>query len=282
MKFKQVTIIGVGLIGGSLGLAIKKRRLASKIVGVTAHRHTLERAKKRRAIDIGTLDVKKSVLDSEMVILAVPVDKILTTLKKIKPYLKKGCIVIDVASVKGAIVGAAERVIGARGYFVGTHPMAGSEKTGIDTADNSLFKDAPCILTKTKRTNFKALRVVSNFWKAVGAKIYILSPSEHDKRVSSISHAPHAIAAGLSLTVKPSSLKVASTGFRDTTRIASGDPGLWAAILTDNSASASADIKRFCKQMEIIGELIKAKDEPKLKTLLSKAKKKRDKFVHGR
>lgn len=278
-KFNQITIIGVGLIGGSIGLAAKKHKLASRIIGVTAHKESLNKALRRKAIDSGTLDLKKSVLNSDMVILATPVDKVISTLGKISPNLKKGCIVIDVASVKRTIVGKAEKIAGSKIKFVGTHPMAGSEQRGVDKADKDLFKRAPCIITKTGKTDPKALGTVKDFWKKLGSKIYELSPAEHDKRVSNISHLPHAAAAALSLSADKSSLKFASTGFGDTTRIASGDPDLWAAILTDNSASASADIKRYSKQLEIISKLIKAKDAPKLKMVLSEAKKKRDRFL---
>ncbi|MDD5680926.1 MAG: prephenate dehydrogenase [Candidatus Omnitrophica bacterium] len=283
MQFKQITIIGVGLIGGSIGLAVKKNRLAARIVGVTAHKATLDKARKRKAIDFGTLDLKKSVLNSDMVILATPVDKIIGTLKQIAPKLKKDCIVIDVASVKGNIVNNGERIIGSKAHFVGTHPMAGSEQRGVDKADSNLFKDAPCIITKTKKTDKKALKAVRHFWKVLGSKIYELSPMEHDKRVSNISHLPHAAAAALALTADSSSLKFASTGFGDTTRIASGDPALWSAILTDNSSSARGDIKRYLKQLEAISKLIEAKDKDKLKIVLLKAKRKRDKFIsHGK
>ncbi|MEA3305669.1 MAG: prephenate dehydrogenase [Candidatus Omnitrophota bacterium] len=278
----QITIIGVGLIGGSIGMAVKKKGLAFRVVGVTAHRHSLSKALNRGAIDSGTLNVKKSVSGSDIVILAVPVDRVLSTLKKVVSHLKKGCIVFDVASVKKSIVRSAEKILGPRGFFVGAHPMAGSEQRGVDKANGNLFEGAPCIITKTRRTNRQALTTIKNFWKKLGSEIYELSPAEHDKRVGNISHLPHAAAAILFLEAKPSSLKLASTGFMDTTRIASGDPGLWARILKDNSDSASAEIKRYAKKLEIFSELVKAKNEPKIKILLSKAKKKRDKLVYER
>lgn len=276
MRFKQITIIGVGLIGGSIGLAVKERRLAARIIGVTAHRSTLKKALKHQAIDSGTLDVRKSVLDSDMIILATPVDKILNTLEIIKPYLKKGCIVIDVASVKGVIVGAAEKIAGTKVYFVGTHPMAGSEQRGIDKADGDLFKNVPCILTPTAKTNTKALRAIFNFWKAMGSKMYILSPSEHDKKICNISHLPHIVASALSLTLNPSSAKFASTGFRDTTRIASSDPGLWISILLANRGNVAKDIENYLSRLEEIRSSIVHKDKTRLKKLLLTAKKKRD------
>ena len=281
MRFKQVTIIGVGLIGGSLGLATKKKGLASRVVGVTAHKSTLKKAQRRKAIDAGTLDIKRSVLGSDMVILATPVDKILSTLKKIRPYLKKGCIVIDVASVKNVIAHAAEKILGRRGYFVGTHPMAGSEKRGVDKADSNLFKNAPCVLTRTGRTNAKALRTVSDFWKAMGSKIYILSPSEHDKKISNISHLPHIAASALSLAAKSSSMPFASTGFKDTTRIAAGDPGLWIPILLANRRNVAADIKDYLKKLKGFGNSITRGEKDKLRKMLSDAKKKRDMLNAG-
>ena len=132
MKLKQITIIGVGLIGGSIGLAVRKKGLALKVIGVAAHKSTIKKALKHRAISTGTLDIRNSVLGSDMVILATPVDKILSTLKKISPRLKKGCIVTDVASVKGAIVRPAEIILKSGVHFVGAHPMAGSEQRGIE------------------------------------------------------------------------------------------------------------------------------------------------------
>src|SRR3989338_7280264 len=152
MRFKQITIIGVGLIGGSIGLAVKKRRLASRVVGVTAHKESLRKASQRRAIDFGAMDPKKAVLGSDMVVLATPVDKILPTLESIVPYLKHGAIVIDVASVKGPVVKKAEKIIGKIGAFVGVHPMAGSERRGVESAVSNLFIGAPCVITKTKYT----------------------------------------------------------------------------------------------------------------------------------
>ena len=276
MKLKQITIIGVGLIGGSLGLAIKKRHLASRLIGVTAHKSSLKKALRRRAIDSGTLEVKDSVLGSDIVIIATPIHKVLNIMKKIAPYLKKGCIVIDVASVKGVIVHSAEKILGKKAHFVGAHPMAGSEESGIDKADGNLFKNAPCILTKTGRTNVRALKIAFNFWKKLGSKIYTLSPSEHDKRISAISHLPHIAACALSLVAKPSSIEFASTGFKDTTRIAAGNPELWMSIFMANRRNVASDIESYLKSLKGIRKSIVRGQRNKLRKLLLDAKKKRD------
>ncbi len=275
---KQITIIGVGLIGGSIGLAAKKNKLAARIVGVTAHRESLRKALRRKAIDKGTLDLKKSVLNSDMVILAVPVDKIIPALKEISPNLKKGCIVIDVASVKGPVVRRAENIIGRIGAFVGVHPMAGSECRGVESAVGNLFMDAPCIITKTKRTDLKALRTVRDFWRRLGAKIYILSPEVHDIRISNISHLPHVAASALLSAAETPFLKFAATGFKDTTRIASSDPNLWASILVSNRANVAKDIRDYIKNLQRAKRLISGGKEKDLRRYLVNAKRKRDKF----
>ncbi len=280
MKFKQITIIGTGLIGGSLGLAIKRKRLASCVIGVTAHKNTLMKAIRRGAIDWGTLDAEKSVTGSDMVILATPVDKVLPTLKRIAPRLKKGCIVIDVASVKEAIVRDAERIAGRRAYFVGSHPMAGSERRGIDKAGGGLFKGAPCIVTRTGRTDRKAFRAVSDFWKALGAKVFILSPAEHDRRISNISHLPHIVASALALAAKAASLGFASTGFSDTTRIAASSPDLWISILMANRRNVVKDIEDYLDRLLDIRKAILHNKKDKLRGILLKAKNKRDTFSH--
>ncbi len=278
MKFKQITIIGVGLIGGSIGLAVKKHNLAARVVGVTAHEKSFKDAERIKAIDSGTLNAKKSVLGSDMVIIATPVDKVLSALEEIAPYLEKDCIVMDVASVKEIVVGSAEKIIGEKNYFIGTHPIAGSEQRGVNNANAGLFKSAPCIITKTKNTDKAALHKVSAFWKAFGMRVYIMSPQEHDKEISRISHLPHTMASAIACFTDPSDMKFIGTGFRDTTRIASGDPELWASILMANRANVSADISSSMKIMRLIQKALNRENRSELKKILSKAKNKRDRL----
>jgi len=257
-------------------MAVKKKRLARRVIGVTAHRATLKKAIRRGAVDAGTLSARNSVSGSDLVILAAPPDKITGVLKKIAPRLKKGCIVIDAASVKGAIVPAAEKILKAKAHFVGSHPMAGSEKRGIDKADAGLFRGAICILTRTRNTDKKALKVVSGFWEALGSKIRVMSVSRHDKIVSSISHLPHIAASALSLAVDRGSLELAAGGFKDTTRVASGSPGLWAPIFTLNRGNIAGDIEAYVKAVRAIKRSIVRGEKARLFRLLSDAKKRRD------
>lgn len=277
-KYKKITIIGVGLIGGSIGLAVKGKGLAQEVAGVTAHGLTLRKALERRAIDRGYLDAKKAVAGSDMVILATPVDKILSTLRLVAPCLSKGCMVIDVASVKAGIVRPAERILPPGVSFVGTHPMAGSEQRGIDKAGRYLFKDATCILTKTEKTDAKALVVAAKFWRALGSKTYVLSPEEHDRIISKVSHLPHAAAFALCAATEKGLLKFASTGFRDTTRIASSDPSLWASIFMENRRNLADDIDNYSRKLQMIKNLVMRGEKNRLKGILIQAKVKRDKL----
>ena len=278
MRIRKVTIIGVGLIGGSLGLAIKKRRKAVDITGVTAHKSTLRKALERGSIDRGTLEVGKSVTGADLVIIATPVDRILSTIRAIIPHLKKDTLVMDVGSVKGSIVGRAERLIKGNGTFVGAHPMAGSEQRGIGKAGADLFEDSPCIVTKTKDTNKKAYGKAVSFWRGLGASVYTFSPEEHDRRIAGVSHLPHIAAAALCLVTEPRLLKLASSGYRDTTRIASGDPAIWVPILLSNGKNASREIRRYIAALKKIDKAISKNDRALLKSTLEKAKSNKEFF----
>ncbi|MBN1871254.1 MAG: prephenate dehydrogenase/arogenate dehydrogenase family protein [Candidatus Omnitrophica bacterium] len=278
MQFKKITIIGVGLIGGSIGLNIKKRHPRTEIVGVTAHSKTLRAALRCGAVDRGTLDAKESVVGADLIIIATPVDRILKTLRKIMPKVKRGCVITDVGSVKGSIVGDAERLAGNKASFIGSHPMAGSEKRGIDEAKSGLFKGTPCIVTKTSRSDREALKKVRDFWKDLGSDTYVLSPEEHDEHISKVSHLVHIAAATLCLTTDTSSLKFASSGFRDTTRIASSDSKLWIPIVLSNRLNVIKDINRYIAELGQIRSIIASNDGTRLRKKLLKAKAIRDNF----
>ncbi|PJC48828.1 MAG: prephenate dehydrogenase/arogenate dehydrogenase family protein, partial [Candidatus Omnitrophica bacterium CG_4_9_14_0_2_um_filter_42_8] len=223
--FNRVTIIGLGLIGGSLCLAIKEKRLAKEIVGVSRRKSTIDKAVKNRVADFATLNLKDGVKDSDLVIITTPVFKIVDIAKKIAPFLKKGAIVTDAGSTKKHIVENIEKARLKDMDFVGSHPIAGSEKSGIKHADKDLFKGAYCIVTEAK--NKSALNKVKKFWASIGMKVIVMPAQSHDKLLSKISHLPHALAVSLVNTAAGNGLDLAAGGFKDTTRIASGEPELW-------------------------------------------------------
>lgn len=273
--FKKISIIGVGLIGGSIGLAVKKCKLAGEVVGLTSCKTTLKRAVRSKAIDKGSLDLGECVKDSDLVILAVPVTEIKNIITLISPHLKKGCIVTDVASTKQEVVKIAEQILPKEIFFVGSHPMAGSEKRGVDFARANLFKDSVLILTPTTKTNKKCLNKVNRFWRELGARVVSLSPKKHDEVVASVSHLPHAIAVSLMNAVTASELKFAAGGFKDVTRIAKSSEMIWWGIFASNSKEIVKKIDIFIEELNEFKKALKKSYETKIKLKLTRASKKR-------
>ncbi len=254
--FKRVTIIGLGLIGGSLGLAIREKRLAERIIGVSRRPSTIRKAKAIKAVHATTLDIKKGVEGSDLIILAAPVLTIIKLAERISNCLKKGAIVIDAGSTKRHIVSKIESLLPQGVSFIGSHPIAGSEKSGVGFADKDLFKGAYCILTKTERTNKKALNKIKRFWSRLGIKVEIMSPYAHDKVISRLSHLPHVTSVALANTCFKKDLRLTGGGFKDTTRIASGRPELWKDILVTNRSNILRDIKAHKRELSLISSAL--------------------------
>jgi prephenate dehydrogenase len=282
VRFKKITIIGVGLIGGSIGLAIKKRRLAKEVVGVFRRPSTLKRALKAKAIDKGTLDIKEGVKGANLIILAGPVSAIPALAKAAIRYAKPDAVITDVGSTKAWIVKKIETYASGRPiHFVGSHPMAGSEQTGVEFAASELLKDAPCIVTRTGRTARRAIKTVIDFWRDLGAKVTVMSPSDHDRSVALISHLPHIVAFSLAGAVPAKFLRYGAEGFKDTTRVASSDPNLWAGIFTTNKREVARSGRLFERHLRKLLNAVSKGDNRKVAAILSGAKAKRDKFTYG-
>ncbi|MFA5148741.1 MAG: prephenate dehydrogenase [Candidatus Omnitrophota bacterium] len=277
MIFKKIAIIGVGLIGGSIGEAVKKRRLAGTVVGIGHRASSIDEAIARGAIDKGTLDAVKGVAGADLVIIATPVCLIPGFGKKVSRSLKKGCIVTDVGSTKSSIVGQLEKSMPAGVDFVGSHPLAGSEKRGVVSAREDLFKGSVVIMTKTKKTDKAALNKLGSFWKSLGAgRIVIKSPEEHDRIVAQISHLPHIAAAALVNSASDESLEFASTGFRDATRIAASDPGIWRDICVTNRKEIVRALDNYARNLAKIKKLVKDGSGAKLRRELERSRARRE------
>jgi prephenate dehydrogenase len=272
--FNKVAIVGTGLIGGSLGLAIKKNHLAKQIVGVTRHKESLNLALKKRAIDKGSLNFE-IIKGADLLILATPVDKIIELKDKVSKFISKDCIVMDVGSTKGEIVTLLERVFP---KFVGTHPLAGLEKRGVKFATDKIFDHSTCIITPTRNTSKKAFKKICNFWRRLGTKAIILTPSEHDKVISFVSHLPHVIAFSLIHGIPTAYLGLAAGGLKDTTRIAASDPKLWRGIFLSNNTNILKAISLFEKELAKIKYAISRKDVLALEGFINTSKLKREKI----
>ncbi|MFH1826518.1 MAG: prephenate dehydrogenase/arogenate dehydrogenase family protein [bacterium] len=282
----RIAIIGLGLIGGSIGLGLKQllltSRLAPVVVGIPRQEETIGQAISRGAIDEGTTDLIKGVTDADLVFICTPINLIIPTLEKIVPVLKKGAIVTDVGSSKHEIVSQADKLMPKGTYFVAGHPLAGKEKAKLGAAEAKLFDGKTWVLTPTARTSKKALAKIADIIRMVGGLPLELDPKLHDLVVAGISHVPLAVAAALVNTVADTEegqaemKKLAASGFRDTTRIASGDPILGVDMFTTNKKAVLKMIKAFKKSLGNLEKLIKEGGQEKIKQELSKAKLLRD------
>jgi len=283
-QFKKVTIIGVGLIGGSIGLAIRKKRIADEVVGVFRHESTLKRALKCNAVDKATMFIEGGVNGADLIIVTSPVHSIPKIIKLAAKYAKKGAVITDAGSTKAWIVNSVEKslVRSRKVHFVGSHPMAGSEHAGVEFAKADLFKNAPCIVTKTAATDKASLKKVIKFWSSIGAVVKVMSPAAHDKSVSLISHLPHIVAFGLAGSVPLRELQYAAEGFKDTTRVASSDPELWADIFLTNKREILKAGRLFEGYYKDILKAISKDDHKKTVKFLNKAKLKRDALSYGK
>ncbi|MDK1031986.1 MAG: prephenate dehydrogenase/arogenate dehydrogenase family protein [Planctomycetia bacterium] len=277
--FKQVTILGVGLIGGSLALALKVRGLALRIVGVGHREASIEKALDCGAIDQGTLSADEGVSGSDMVVLATPVSLFAPLMQQAAYALAPGTIVIDVGSVKRSVIRDVVPLVPAGCHFVPCHPLAGSECRGIDAARADLLEGAVCVITPTEETDAESLRRVTEMWQAVGMKVAKLTPESHDRLIAGASHLPHVVASALVHALADDAEHLAATGFADTTRVAGGAPGLWCDILLANADEVLDSIASFSGVLSKFCDALKARDGDTLKTLLTEARARRNNIV---
>ncbi len=276
MQIDTLTIVGVGLIGGSIGLAARKRGIARHIIGVGRDAGSLQRARQTGAIDWFTLDLLEGVRPADIVVFCTPVDKIARQAEQAAAAFKKGALVTDAGSTKANIVRDLESRLPAGVHFVGSHPLAGSEKRGSDHANAELFNGRITVVTQTARTDRNALERAQEFWKALGSEVHVLDPETHDHALALTSHLPHLVASTLAGIVPPQWRPFAATGFRDTTRIAAGDPALWAAIFRENALAMCDALQRCTDRLNEFRKAIMNDDDATLIELLSYAKRVRD------
>lgn len=279
MRPTRLSILGVGLLGGSIGLAAKSVLTNCKITGYAHRNQTRELALRVGAIDRAATSPADAVAGAELVILCTPVSLFEPLLGEIAPALEKGAVVTDVGSTKRSVVSAAKRLLGSRNRFVGSHPMAGSEKRGVEFARADLFHNALCLLTPDADTDAAALADVSAFWRLLGMRTTQLDPGEHDRILATVSHLPHLAAAVLVAMQDSAALNLAGKGFLDTTRIASGDGALWRDILLDNRDSLLAGISDMEKTLEQVRQWLEKGDGDAIRAFLDKAAQRRDQLM---
>ena len=286
--FKQIAIIGVGLLGGSFGLAAKKAGISKRALGVGRSEERLQKAVDAGAIDRYTTSVEEACAESDLVLLASHLQHSISLFPVIAEHAAEGTLVTDVGSVKGAVVSAAEKAFDHTRFFVGSHPMAGSDKTGVGHARDDLFEGAVCYVTATPNTDTGALSRIVCMWKTLGAEVMVCRPERHDFLVSLSSHMPHFAAVGIADTLRHSDSDenllrfIVGSGFCDTTRLAKGSPDMWTDICKLNGPCIVEAIDRFIESMETLKRRIAQNDFDGIRAILNDVKSFRESLENDR
>jgi prephenate dehydrogenase len=276
---RKLTILGPGLLGGSIGLAARQRKVARRVVMWARRPDAADQAWQLGAADEATNDLARAVADAELVVLATPIGVMRTLVDQMRPALPEGCIVTDVGSVKYPVVTALSEALTGKARFVGSHPMAGSEQSGIEAARRDLFDNAVCIVTPREDTDKAALQVVCDFWKALGCAVKTLAPLEHDEIVARISHLPHVVAAAVVNVVCNDGahpLNFVGPGFKDFTRIASGPFEMWTEICLENRGEIGRALDQLIEELGKVRAAVENADAVELRAMLKRAKHFRD------
>ncbi|MEI6351831.1 MAG: prephenate dehydrogenase/arogenate dehydrogenase family protein [Verrucomicrobiota bacterium] len=283
---KKLAILGPGLLGGSLALAVRKL-LPECRIAVWGRRPTaVEEVRDAGIADIASTELAPVVEGADLVVFCVPIGAMPTLARQIVPLIVPEALITDVGSVKGPVVEAMVPIFekAGRGKFVGSHPMAGSEQAGLTAARADLFHGAACILTPHHGLCPDALNAVAEFWKLLGCITRTLSPEEHDRTVALVSHLPHLLASALVDFVcaeSPDSVNFCGNGFRDTTRVASGPPEMWSEIFAFNRAALHAHLETLIGRLQDVSRDLAAGNDLKMKELLTNAKVHRDQLKRG-
>jgi prephenate dehydrogenase len=273
--FRTVAIAGVGLIGGSIAAALRQRGLSQSIVGLGRNPRRLEAARQAGLIDRAVTD-PAAVADADFVVVCTPVDRIAADVLALAAHTGAGALITDAGSVKGTICRELSGRIAPPREFIGSHPLAGSEKFGFEHADARLFEGRVCVVTPDASNSATAVDRVRAFWQALGMRVVEMTPARHDEILALTSHLPHAAAAALASLLTGDVAEFAASGFRDTTRIAGGDPALWAAIFTANREPVLRQIDRFLQQLAELRAAIAANDIERIEPLLRAAQRQRE------
>jgi prephenate dehydrogenase len=273
-----VAIVGVGLIGGSIGLALRARGLAERIVGVGRTDAGLAEARRLGAIDAATTDLERGVAAAEVVVVCTPVTCIAADVLRAAAHGPGDLLVTDAGSTKRRIVAEVEADLRALATFVGAHPIAGSERKGVAHARAELFEGRACVLTPTARTPRERLERARKFWALLGCRMVEMGPEDHDAALARTSHLPHAVAAALAAAVPAELLALAAGAYRDGTRVAGSDPDLWTGIFLENRRPVLDALADFQAELAAFGQALEAGDDAWIRRWWAAAKARRARF----
>jgi prephenate dehydrogenase len=279
MTLRKLSILGPGLLGGSIGLAARHRKVARRVSIWARRPDAADQAYQLGAADEATNDLGKVLADAELVVLATPIGAMRGLVEQMLPALPAGCVVTDVGSVKYPIVTALAHALAGKARFVGSHPMAGSEQSGMEAARRDLFDNAVCIVTPREDTDRAALQLVYDFWKALGCTVKTLEPLKHDEVIARISHLPHVVAAAVVNVVCSEGsepLNFAGPGFKDFSRVAGGPFEMWTEICLENREEIGRALDALIEELGKLRAAVENSDAVELRTMLKRAKHFRD------
>ena len=284
--FKKVCIIGCGLIGSSIARGIKKNKIATKVVSSNRSNSTNKKVIRLKIVDEASSDTKKIVKGSDLIIIASPLSSYKNIILKIKSSLKNGAILTDVGSVKKNAISLIEKNIPKNISWISSHPIAGTEDSGPESGFSQLFKNKWCILTPSKQSNNKDVKLLEKFWRKLGSRVDVMDAKQHDYILSITSHMPHLIAYNIvdtTLKVKKKKnrniVKYSAGGLRDFTRIAASNPIMWRDIFIQNNENTSKMIDKFIKNLIDLKKAVKSKNEKKLEKIFKNTKKIRKEII---
>lgn len=284
MIWEKVTLVGVGLLGGSLGLALKRRKLAKHVVGYVRREASIDECQRFGVVDTATRDLLEAVNGADLIIFCTPLAQMRQLALKMASGIRPQAVVTDVGSVKGTVINELEPLIEqAKASFIGSHPMAGAEKMGVSAARPDLFVNAVCVVTPTSKSSAEAVRRIEDFWASVGARPMRMSAELHDEFISRSSHLPHIVAAELAnYVLSPAHPKeqamLCANGFRDTTRIASGSPEMWRDIALANRKNLARVLGVFVEDLQELQLALERADTKTIAEFFETAKLRRDQW----
>lgn len=278
-EIKKISVIGMGLLGASVTLSSKRALPRTKVIGYSHRESTRKKSREYELAHEISDTLEGAVTDVDIVILATPIQTFEAYFRDIAKHAKEGCIVTDVGSTKTLPHKWAEKHLDKKTFYVGSHPIAGSEKRGLEFARDDLLAGAKCILTETKQTNMNCTKLLETFWTTLGCRVSVMNPLAHDRIFANVSHVPHITAAALVNATMPQDIHFAGRGFIDTTRVASGPSNVWSDILLTNHKNCAKGIDKLIEQLRELQAAIEAKDAKKIEELLAAAGTKRAELI---
>lgn len=271
-RFETLVVVGVGLLGGSVALAARQRGIVRRVIGVGRTAPRLEQAREARVLDDVSTDLVAAAAQADLLIFATPVNLIVAGVCEVAAACRSGTLITDVGSTKAHLCRELSAGLPNSATFIGSHPLAGSEKQGWEYSRADLFDGRVCVVTPTETSRRDEVSRLTAFWQAIGMSVVEMPPEAHDRALAQTSHVPHVVASALARTLADENHSLAATGFADTTRIAAGDPNVWVPILLDNRDAVLRSLDDFSSQIEAFREALSRGDADQIRRLWEQGK----------